>query len=115
MILGVKPGTTTIIGMTSDGSGISKSISVTVSELTVKKINLKESYHIFTQDQIGSTYQIAIDGYVPSDATNPGIGKWESSNESVASVSSNGAVTIRRGGTDRPTRRDNSRKLYGNV
>lgn len=98
MILGVKPGTATITGTTTDGSGISKSIKVTVSDLTVKKINLKESYHVFTQEQIGSTYQIQVSDYVPSDATNPGIGKWESTNESVASVDSQGVVTAHQGG-----------------
>ena len=98
MIFGIKLGTTTITGTTTDGSGISKSIKVTVGDLTVKKINLKESYHVFTQDQIGSTYQVQVSDYVPSNATNQGIGKWESTNESVASVDSKGEITIRKGG-----------------
>lgn len=98
MILGIKPGTATITGTTTDGSGISKSIKVTVNDLTVKKINLKEGYHVFMQNQIGSTYQVQVSDYVPSNATNQGIGKWESTNESVASVDSKGEITIRQGG-----------------
>ena len=78
---------------TCDGSNISKTIKVTVEPLTVKKIELAESWKYF--DEPTGTYQIEVKSYVPENAANASIGRWESSNEAVATVDENGLVTLK--------------------
>ena len=93
-ITGVKEGTTVIMGTTTDGTNISKKISVVVKPLTVKKIQLSENYKYFEHNKIGSEYQLSVKEYIPENATNKSIKKWTSDNEKVATVDNNGKVKI---------------------
>ena len=61
--------------------------------MTVKKIELAESWKYF--DEPTGTYQIEVKSYVPENAANASIGRWESSNENVATVDENGLVTLK--------------------
>ena len=98
MVLGVAPGNTTITATTTDGSGVSVTLPVVVSEVTVKKINLNKAFLKFDQNQIGQSAQVEVAGYVPDNATNKGIGKWESDNPKAVTVDANGKVTAVGGG-----------------
>ncbi|MBQ2283723.1 MAG: Ig-like domain-containing protein [Agathobacter sp.] len=96
IITAVGEGTAKITCATGDGSKLSKTISVTVAPLSVKKIQLEESWKYF-EEQTG-TYQIKVQSFVPENATNAKVGRWESSNEAVATVDQNGLVTVKGGG-----------------
>ena len=91
-IKAISTGTAKITCSTLDGSNLSRTIEVTVEPLTVKKINLDKSYYEF--DVASGTVQLKVAGYVPSDATNLSVGKWMSTNDSVATVDQNGLVTV---------------------
>lgn len=97
MITGVAKGTATITGTTLDGT-VSKSYEVVVGIVTVKKINLEQSYYYFDHSKVGKTQQLKVASYYPDNAENKGVGKWTSSNEAVAKVSDTGELTILSGG-----------------
>lgn len=82
-----------VTGTTMD-TGISKSIKVTVSSLTVKKIDLNEKYLYSECSKIGTTVQFSVASYTPENAQNKGISKWTSSNENVVTIDENGLATI---------------------
>lgn len=82
-----------ITGTTID-TGIRKSIKVTVSSLTVKKIDLNEKYMYSECSKIGTTVQFSVASYTPDNAQNKGISKWTSSNENVVTIDKNGLATI---------------------
>lgn len=94
MITAVADGTTTIVGTSPENPDIKQSIQVKVSALTVKKIELNNSLLEFKHRDIGATKQLSVSTYIPNNATNAGVKKWESSDESVATVDSNGLVKI---------------------
>ena len=96
IIEAVKAGKAVITCTTLDGTNIKKKINVTVDELTVKSINLNAS-ELHNNNQgcaIGSSYQLKVTSYYPSNAVNCGVKRWESSNEKVATVSSDGLVKM---------------------
>ena len=92
MIYAHAVGTATVTCTTTDGSNISKSIKINVSPINVKLIVLNEKYGIHSA---GDTMQLYAKSYIPETAVNKGIGKWESSDTSVATVDSNGFVTVK--------------------
>ena len=93
IINAINVGNAVITCTTCDGSNISRNINVTVEPLTVKKIELKETWKYF--DEPTGTYQIEVNAYTPDNATNQSIGRYESSNENVAIVDGNGLVTLK--------------------
>ena len=92
IIAGNTPGSAYVVCKVSDGSNVSKRIDVTVTNLEVTKINLKETYGYF--EDIGVTKQLEVTEYLPSDAINKGVGKWVSTNTDVAIVDQLGRVEI---------------------
>lgn len=92
MIYAHAVGTATVTCTTTDGSNISKSIKINVSPINVKLIVLNEKYGFHSA---GDTIQLYAKSYIPETAVNKGIGKWESSDTSVATVDSNGFVTVK--------------------
>ena len=96
IITALSEGSTKITCTTIDGSNISKSFTVNAKPITVKKINFDKSYYYF--DSIGQTLQLNVVSYFPEDAVNKGISHYESSNEEVAKVSSDGLITVVGGG-----------------
>lgn len=94
MITAVAGGTTNIVGTLAENSDIQKSIQVTVAPLTVKKINLTPSLSEYKYADIGTTKQLSVAQYIPDNADNKGIKKWESSDESVVTVDKNGLIKI---------------------
>ncbi len=100
IIQGVAPGTAIVTCSVADGSGISRTIRVTVNELTVKRIYLNKSSSDKdgTGWNIGETLQLKVEGYFPSEATNKNPGRWESRNEKIATVDQNGLVTFQAAG-----------------
>ncbi len=93
-IQAVSIGECDITCLTTDGSNIKKVIHVTVENSTVKKITLNQSWKYFSNSEIGNNYQLSVSQYYPSDAVNKSISRWESTNESAATVSNTGLVTI---------------------
>lgn len=85
-IQAVANGKCKIICKTTDGSGVTKEINVTVEDISVKRITPNPVYHYFTRAEIGQTKQISIGSYYPDDATNKKISKWESTDESIAVI-----------------------------
>lgn len=94
MITAVADGITTIVGTSMENPDMKERIQVKVSALTVKKIELKDSLLEFKHSDIGTTKQLSVKSYIPDNATNTGIKKWESSDETVATVDNNGLVKI---------------------
>ena len=92
-IKAISTGTANITCSTLDGSNISRVIKVTVEPLTVKKINLDKSYYEF--EEAMGTVQLKVASFVPADATNLTVGKWMSTNDSIATVDQNGLVTAK--------------------
>ena len=70
------PGTAVITATTRDGSEVTASYRVVVEELTVKRINMENSYVYYENSKIGSTFQLKVGSYYPDNATNKGISKW---------------------------------------
>ena len=103
IITGVGLGEAVITGTTKDASNCTACIKVTIEPTTVYKINLNKDlwdggdlemeYGIrFSKGvEVGETLQLEPE-YYPDDATDKGISKWVSSNESVATVDQNGLV-----------------------
>lgn len=105
VIEAVAVGEADITCTTLDGTAISKKIHVKVEPLTVKKINLNyRQLYDFNGDtatpayesgvNVGDTYQLKADSYTPSEAVNCYVGKWVSTDESVATVDENGLITV---------------------
>lgn len=94
MITGVAEGTAVITGKTIDGSNLTKTITVKVSPLTVKKITLDTTYKVLDCSSVGTQLQLSVASYYPEDASNKGILRWESNHEDVATVDKNGLVSI---------------------
>ena len=84
-------GTCTITAATTDGTNLSASCGVTVTEtVLVKSINLSEVSHVFGK---GNYEPIQLTATVmPENATNKEV-YWSSSNETVATVNEDGVVT----------------------
>lgn len=91
-IIANKIGSAYILCKTTDGSNLTKRIDVTVTNLTVTKIVLNETYGYF--ENIGITKQLEVTEYLPANAINKGIGKWMSTSPEVATVDKNGKVSI---------------------
>lgn len=87
-------GNTKIICKTKDGSGITREITVNVTEITVKRITLSKSYVEASYSDIGKTYQLSVLQYYPSTAVNQKVGKWESTDENIVTVDQNGLVRV---------------------
>lgn len=83
-------GTATITAKANDGSGITASCTITVTQKTVlvTKVSLsKTTAELVVGETLTLTATVS-----PSDATNKNV-TWSSSNTSVASVDNNGRVT----------------------
>lgn len=91
-ITAVALGNATVTVTTTDGTNISKTINVIVGTPIVTKITLNKKYDCF--EDIGQKVQLEVASYTPSDAVNQNIGRWASSDEEVATVDSNGLVTV---------------------
>lgn len=87
-------GNTKIICKTKDGSDITREITVSVTETTVKRITLSKSYVEASYSDIGNTYQMEVSEYYPTTAVNQEIGKWVSLDENIVTVDENGLVKI---------------------
>lgn len=98
LIIAKEVGDVVITGTTTDGSGISGTISVKVTPVTVKKMSMDTTWLYFTEDQIGESKQLAVTSYTPENATNKVVKRWESSDPSVAEVDQQGKVTIKGSG-----------------
>lgn len=85
-------GSAIITATTTDGTNISKTINVTVEPSVVTKITLNKTYDYF--EDPGEKVQLEVTSYTPSDAINQSVGRWASSDEEVATVDSNGLVTV---------------------
>ena len=97
-IVAVAEGEVVITGATVENPKIKAEIMVKVSPVTVKQIILNESILHADYTQIGTTKQLKALKYVPDNAKNPGIKKWESSDKDVATVKEDGTVTFVGGG-----------------
>ena len=88
-------GNATITAMTTDGSNLSASCSVTVTQnVLATSITLNKTSAVLTE---GNSTQLTAT-VLPSNATNKTV-TWTTSNSSVATVSSNGLVTAKAPGT----------------
>ena len=90
LVTGVGVGTCNIIVSTTDGSNLSVSclVRVTSSVVLVSSIGLNyNNYEIMEGKQVQLTATVS-----PSNATNKSV-QWKSSNESIATVGTNGLVT----------------------
>ncbi|MBQ7066809.1 MAG: fibronectin type III domain-containing protein [Lachnospiraceae bacterium] len=125
IIEAVSVGTATITCATQDGTNVTKTIQVTVEPLTVKKITLNYiDWYDFEYEQnnnwenkgigIGETLQLQVRYYTPDDAVNKTVGRWESTNEEVATVDQNGLVTTVGQGTCGIRAYTTDGKYYGN-
>ncbi|CAH2712909.1 hypothetical protein BACCIP111895_00042 [Neobacillus rhizosphaerae] len=86
-VIGVKPGNVTITATTTDGSNLSPTCEVTVTDTKVESLQLnKNSLEL----KVGSSESL-VASITPDDATNKKI-KWTSSNPEIASVDDNGNV-----------------------
>ncbi|MBD5464362.1 MAG: leucine-rich repeat protein [Lachnospiraceae bacterium] len=116
-ITAVNTGDAVITGRTVDGSDLQVKITVHVTPVTVKKINISsltgEPYLYFTNDKIGTTSQLKVTSFVPDNATNKQIGKWESTNTKVATVDQNGVVTVTGSGVGEIRAYSTDEKCYG--
>lgn len=87
VVTGVAKGTATITATAKDGSGISKTYSITVKQ-QVTSISLNKTTLALTK---GATSTLTAT-VTPSTASNTGV-TWSSSNTTVATVSTAGVVT----------------------
>lgn len=87
VVTGVAKGTATITATAKDGSGISKTYSITVKQ-QVTSISLNKTTLALTK---GATSTLTAT-VTPSTASNTGV-TWSSSNTAVATVSTAGVVT----------------------
>ena len=92
-VSGKSPGTATVICTAADGSGVSKSVSVTVYQ-AVKSIKLPAKKVGVTK---GKTGWISVT-VSPDDASNKKL-SWYSSNPNIATVDNNGNITGKNLGT----------------
>lgn len=83
-----------ITGLTKDGTGTGETLKVTVSPVTVKKIELDNNYLYFENNKIGTMQQLSVQSYYPENAVNKSVKRWESSNDSVVTVDNNGRIKI---------------------
>ncbi|MBQ1689415.1 MAG: Ig-like domain-containing protein, partial [Lachnospiraceae bacterium] len=113
-VTGIAEGEAIIYGTTLDSNATCE-LHVKVNSLTVKKVNLKDSYWHVGHSDIGKTRQVEISSYTPNEATNKGIGKWESTNPQVASVDQNGLVTFVGEGKCRIFAYSLDQKCYGEM
>lgn len=92
-------GTTTITATAADGSNVSKSCTISVTEPTVKvsSIIIRGAKSLKKGQSLTLTATVS-----PSNATNKKV-TWRSSNNSVATVSSSGKVTAKGAGTAKIT------------
>ncbi|HIR27697.1 MAG TPA: Ig-like domain-containing protein [Candidatus Choladousia intestinigallinarum] len=92
-------GTTTITATAADGSKVSKSCTISVTEPTLKvsSIIIRGAKSLKKGQSLTLTATVS-----PSNATNKKV-TWRSSNNSVATVSSSGKVTAKGAGTARIT------------
>ncbi len=86
LVTAISPGTVDITATTTDGTNLSATCRITVVQL-VSSISLNKTSLSLVVNQ---TSQLTAAVY-PSDATNPVL-IWDSSDESIASVSSDGLV-----------------------
>lgn len=93
-VTGIKNGTCYIVCTAEDGSQITTSCKVTVSQL-VTSINIESGKTTYTLVQ-GSHYRLNY-SVLPADATNKKL-KWKSSNSLVASINEYGAIDAYRAG-----------------
>ena len=84
-------GTATITCRANDGSGISRTCSITVSPAATVLVTSISNFTPYASLLVGETKQITYDIW-PRNATDQSV-SWSSSNSSVASVSSSGLVT----------------------
>lgn len=88
LVTAVQPGIATITGSCADGSGYSATCAVTVTPRLVESISLSTSELML---EIGKTWGLSAT-VLPSNATNKTV-EWSSSDESVATVNSEGRVS----------------------
>lgn len=93
-ITGIKEGEAIVTAASLDDENITATIKVKVNALSVKKISLDPYYLEYTYTDIGATEQLKVSEYYPEGAGNCTIGKWESSDEEVATVDQKGKVTV---------------------
>lgn len=87
-------GTAIITCKTMDGSNITRTITVNVTETTTKRITLNQSYVVADYTDIGTAYQLQVSEFYPTTAVNQEVGSWESTDENIVTVDENGLVTI---------------------
>lgn len=95
-VTGKKAGTATITAAAADGSGVSKTCKITVtdSEVKIKKITISPSE---ASVAVKANYQLAVT-YEPASPTNKKL-TWASADKSIATVSDGGLVTGVKEGT----------------
>lgn len=98
LITAKEVGDVVITGTTTDGSGVSGTISVKVTPVTVKKMSMDTTWLYYKEEEIGATKQLAVSSYTPDNAANKEVKRWESSDSSVAEVDQQGKVTIKGSG-----------------
>ena len=93
MVTAVSPGTATITAYTNDGLKTALCAVTVVAQKVTSIVLNKTSVSL----NVGDTYQLTAQ-VLPSNATNKQI-EWTSSDSSIATVSSLGLVSARKGGT----------------
>ncbi|MBQ0026342.1 MAG: Ig-like domain-containing protein [Lachnospiraceae bacterium] len=93
VVTGVKAGTATITVTTTDG-GKTATCAVTVSNVAATSVSLNKTSTTLTE---GATEKLTAT-VSPTNATNKSV-TWKSSNESVATVSTDGTITAKAAGT----------------
>jgi len=94
MVTGRNVGTATITAVTTDGSNLSATCAVTVTNIPVESVTLNYS----EIDMYEGDYTYLYANVQPSNAMNQTL-RWESSNPRVATVTSNGRVNALEVGT----------------
>ncbi len=93
LVTALSAGSATITVTAQDGSGIENSCAVTVKQ-HVESVSLDQ---ISQPLNVGETYQLSAN-IIPSDATNKNV-TWESSDPTVATISSSGLVKALKSGS----------------
>ncbi len=100
-VMAISNGTATITALAADGSGVSKSVNVTVDDSNVENPVKVES---ITLDPAALTFnklntkQTITPTVLPANAANKRL-TWSSDNEAIATVSQTGEVTAKANGT----------------
>ena len=100
LVTGLKYGTAIITCKASDGSGVTATCKVSVSNRRVSDLTLNENNVTLTRtsEKPKPTVQLSVASIEPADAASKNV-KWSSDKPEIAKVDANGKVTALKAGT----------------